>query len=207
MAVPFAAAALVLASAVVVPRVTASGAEPSCSVAYTVTNEWGGGFQGSVTLINNASALAGWSLGFAFTGNQKVTQGWNAKWSQSAGTVTAANESWNGSLAHGASVTLGFLASLTGANTPPRAFTLNGEPCATTGGGDPTPTPTPTAEALAGAYGGPAPVVTGEYRLGDVRHITADSARLREQLGWRPVVGFAEGMAEFARAELRPAVG
>lgn len=47
--------------------------------------------------------------------------------------------------------------------------------------------------------------MTGEYRLGDVRHITADSARLREQLGWRPVVGFAEGMAEFARAELRPA--
>lgn len=63
------------------------------------------------------------------------------------------------------------------------------------------------AEALAGAYGGPAPVVTGEYRLGDVRHITADSARLREQLGWRPAVGFAEGMAEFARAELRPATG
>ncbi|MFK8907847.1 NAD-dependent epimerase/dehydratase family protein [Streptomyces sp. YS-3] len=61
------------------------------------------------------------------------------------------------------------------------------------------------AQALAAAYGGPAPVVTGEYRLGDVRHITADSARLREQLGWRPRVGFAEGMAEFARAELRPA--
>ncbi|GGP58234.1 NAD-dependent epimerase/dehydratase family protein [Streptomyces melanogenes] len=63
------------------------------------------------------------------------------------------------------------------------------------------------AEALAGAYGGPKPVVTGEYRLGDVRHITADSARLREQLGWRPAVGFADGMAEFARAELRPATG
>ncbi|MEU5432804.1 NAD-dependent epimerase/dehydratase family protein [Streptomyces sp. NPDC020719] len=60
------------------------------------------------------------------------------------------------------------------------------------------------AGALADAYGGPAPVVTGEYRLGDVRHITADSARLREELGWRPAVGFAEGMTEFARAELRP---
>ncbi|MBD0741606.1 NAD(P)-dependent oxidoreductase [Streptomyces sp. CBMA152] len=60
------------------------------------------------------------------------------------------------------------------------------------------------ARALADAYGGPAPVVTGEYRLGDVRHITADSARLREELGWRPAVGFAEGMTEFARAELRP---
>ncbi|KOU38214.1 NAD-dependent epimerase/dehydratase family protein [Streptomyces sp. WM6378] len=56
------------------------------------------------------------------------------------------------------------------------------------------------ARALASAHGGPAPVVTGEYRLGDVRHITADSARLRSELGWKPVVKFAEGMAEFAAA-------
>ncbi|GAA2147145.1 NAD-dependent epimerase/dehydratase family protein [Kitasatospora kazusensis] len=59
------------------------------------------------------------------------------------------------------------------------------------------------ALALAAAYGGPAPVVTGEYRLGDVRHITADSARLRAELGWRPEVSFAEGMTEFAAAPLR----
>ncbi|MFH8383758.1 NAD-dependent epimerase/dehydratase family protein [Kitasatospora sp. NPDC018058] len=59
------------------------------------------------------------------------------------------------------------------------------------------------AEALAAAYGGPAPVVTGEYRLGDVRHITADSSRLREELGWRARAAFAEGMAEFAAAPQR----
>ncbi|MFF4319462.1 NAD-dependent epimerase/dehydratase family protein [Streptomyces sp. NPDC001568] len=54
------------------------------------------------------------------------------------------------------------------------------------------------AAALAGACAGPAPVVTGEYRLGDVRHITADSARLREELGWSTSVPFAAGMAELA---------
>ncbi|MFF9647042.1 NAD-dependent epimerase/dehydratase family protein [Kitasatospora aureofaciens] len=59
------------------------------------------------------------------------------------------------------------------------------------------------ARALATAHGGPAPVVTGEYRLGDVRHITADSSRLREELDWRARVPFAEGMAEFAAAPLR----
>ncbi|MEV7400410.1 NAD-dependent epimerase/dehydratase family protein [Streptomyces sp. NPDC091267] len=59
------------------------------------------------------------------------------------------------------------------------------------------------AAALASAHGGPAPEVTGEYRLGDVRHVTADSRRLREELGWMPAVGFAEGMAEFAAAPLR----
>ncbi|MBC9711931.1 NAD-dependent epimerase/dehydratase family protein [Streptomyces sp. TRM66268-LWL] len=59
------------------------------------------------------------------------------------------------------------------------------------------------AAALAGAQGGPEPVVTGEYRLGDVRHVTADSSRLRAELGWKPEVGFAAGMREFARAGLR----
>ncbi|MFF4588210.1 NAD-dependent epimerase/dehydratase family protein [Streptomyces sp. NPDC001388] len=68
-----------------------------------------------------------------------------------------------------------------------------------TGSGEPR-TVGELARALAAACGGPEPVVTGEYRLGDVRHITADSSRLRAGLGWKPGVGFAEGMREFARA-------
>ncbi|MGW6396173.1 NAD-dependent epimerase/dehydratase family protein [Streptomyces sp. NPDC055103] len=71
-----------------------------------------------------------------------------------------------------------------------------------TGTGDPH-TVGEMATALALAHGGPEPVVTGEFRLGDVRHITADPSRLRRELGWRPRFGFAEGMAEFARAGQR----
>ncbi|WP_210603243.1 NAD-dependent epimerase/dehydratase family protein [Brevibacterium oceani] len=63
------------------------------------------------------------------------------------------------------------------------------------------------AEALSSALGGPEPVITGEYRLGDVRHITASAQRIRTELGWRPRIGFAEGMAEFARAPMREPVG
>jgi dTDP-L-rhamnose 4-epimerase len=59
------------------------------------------------------------------------------------------------------------------------------------------------AQVLAAAHGGPEPKVTGEYRLGDVRHITASSQRLREELGWRPRVGFEEGIAAFAGAPWR----
>ncbi|MBC2902026.1 NAD-dependent epimerase/dehydratase family protein [Streptomyces cupreus] len=69
-----------------------------------------------------------------------------------------------------------------------------------TGSGDPH-TVGEMAHALAAAYGGPEPVVTGEYRLGDVRHITADSSRLRAESGWKAEVGFEDGMREFARAE------
>ncbi|MEV6489382.1 NAD-dependent epimerase/dehydratase family protein [Actinoplanes sp. NPDC051633] len=59
------------------------------------------------------------------------------------------------------------------------------------------------AGALATAMGGPAPVVTGEFRLGDVRHVVASPARAVHELGFRAAVAFADGMAEFARAALR----
>ncbi|WP_340556374.1 NAD-dependent epimerase/dehydratase family protein [Streptomyces sp. GSL17-111] len=73
-----------------------------------------------------------------------------------------------------------------------------------TGSGEPH-TVGEMARALAAAFGGPAPQVTGEYRLGDVRHITASSRRLREELGWRPRTPFSRGMEHFARAPLGPA--
>jgi dTDP-L-rhamnose 4-epimerase len=56
------------------------------------------------------------------------------------------------------------------------------------------------AEALALALDGPNPIVTGRYRLGDVRHITADSSRLVSELGWSPSIAFEDGMAELSRA-------
>ncbi len=62
------------------------------------------------------------------------------------------------------------------------------------------------AAALSAAANGPEPVTTGEYRLGDVRHITASSERLRSELGWMPKVDFETGMREFATAPLRAAV-
>jgi dTDP-L-rhamnose 4-epimerase len=52
------------------------------------------------------------------------------------------------------------------------------------------------AEALSRALGGPAPVITGRYRIGDVRHITANSSRLREELDWAPTVDFASAVAD-----------
>ena len=54
------------------------------------------------------------------------------------------------------------------------------------------------AAALAEALAGPEPVVTGAYRLGDVRHVTASNTRLRAELDWRPRVDFADGIKEFA---------
>jgi dTDP-L-rhamnose 4-epimerase len=59
------------------------------------------------------------------------------------------------------------------------------------------------ARALATAMAGPAPVVTGQYRAGDVRHITAAPNRAVRELGFTAAVPFDAGMAEFATAPLR----
>ena len=59
------------------------------------------------------------------------------------------------------------------------------------------------ARALCRAAGGPEPVVTGEYRLGDVRHVVGSPRRARDELGFRARIGPDEGMAEFAGAPLR----
>ena len=62
------------------------------------------------------------------------------------------------------------------------------------------------ATALAEANHGPAPEITGEYRLGDVRHIVASPAKAARELGFAARVSFAEGIREFAHAPLRKAV-
>ncbi|WP_446226481.1 NAD-dependent epimerase/dehydratase family protein [Nocardia sp. IBHARD005] len=63
------------------------------------------------------------------------------------------------------------------------------------------------ASVLAQACGGPAPVVTGHYRAGDVRHIVADPERARRTLGFVAKVDPAAGLAQFATAPLRPTAG
>ena len=61
------------------------------------------------------------------------------------------------------------------------------------------------ASALAAGFGTgtPEPVVTGRYRLGDVRHVFAATDAAAERLGFRADVRFDEGMLEFAAAPLR----
>jgi dTDP-L-rhamnose 4-epimerase len=54
------------------------------------------------------------------------------------------------------------------------------------------------ARELSRALDGPAPVVTGDYRLGDVRHITADCSAAERLLGWRAQVDLASGLAELS---------
>jgi dTDP-L-rhamnose 4-epimerase len=49
------------------------------------------------------------------------------------------------------------------------------------------------------AAGGPPPVVTGEWRLGDVRHVVASPAKAAAHLGFQSEVSFRDGLRDLAR--------
>lgn len=59
------------------------------------------------------------------------------------------------------------------------------------------------ATRLCEARGAGAPVVTGQYRSGDVRHIVASPAHAAQVLGFEASIDPREGLAEFAFAPLR----
>lgn len=59
------------------------------------------------------------------------------------------------------------------------------------------------ATRLCEARDAAAPMVTGEYRSGDVRHIVADPALAADVLGFRAAIDPRDGLAEFAFAPLR----
>ena len=52
------------------------------------------------------------------------------------------------------------------------------------------------AELMSAIMGGPPPVITGQFRLGDVRHITADCSKAGRVLGWRSRIRLEDGIAD-----------
>ena len=102
----------------------------TCRVDYGIPNNWGSGFTAGVGITNTGpTPINGWTLRFTFPGNQQLTHGWEATWSQTGNQVTAANLQWNATISPGATIRAGFNASYSGANPPPNSFTLNNNTC------------------------------------------------------------------------------
>jgi len=94
------------------PSTSPTAGGGACTATYKVVSQWGGSFQGEVTVKNaSAAASSAWTATFTFANGQQVTQWWNATATQSGTTVTARNVTYNGGLAAGASTSFGFLAS------------------------------------------------------------------------------------------------
>jgi cellulase/cellobiase CelA1 len=93
----------IAALALTQPAAAASG----CQISYT-SSSWPGGFTASISVTNLGSPITNWTLAFTLPGNEAVSQGWSANYSQSGQNVTAANASYNGSLGTNGNTSIGF---------------------------------------------------------------------------------------------------
>lgn len=94
--------------------------------AYRTTDDWGSGFNGEITLTNRGEeAWSGWRLEFDWI--HEINQVWNALLVESAhGSYVIGNEAWNGVVAPGQSVVIGFGGSPGNVSTIPSNVYVNG---------------------------------------------------------------------------------
>jgi glycosyl hydrolase family 62/cellulose binding protein with CBM2 domain len=123
------AGAALLGSAALAVALPASAATAGCSVNYTISSQWQGGFGANVSIKNLGDALSSWSLTWTYGAGQTVTASWNTALTQSGSAVTAKNVSYNGSIGTNGEVSFGFNGSSTGSNPVPTDFALNGVAC------------------------------------------------------------------------------
>lgn len=102
----------------------------TCVVRFSVSDQWNDGFTAEVAITNKSGeTLSPWTLTWTFTAGQRVTHGWDGRYSQSGDRVTVNAESYNGTLAPGATVTTGLNGAFDHGNPAPTGFALNGARC------------------------------------------------------------------------------
>ena len=113
------------------PTTTTTTAAPvSCSVSYTLTNTWAGGFQAQVVVTDTGTAaINGWTVRWSFPGDQQISNAWDATVSQSGPAVTAVNAGYDATIAPSGTASFGFTATYQASNAAPASFSVNGTAC------------------------------------------------------------------------------
>jgi hypothetical protein len=103
----------------------------SCSVSYSVTSQWPGGFGGTFSIKNTGTTtIKDWVLTWTWPGSQTVTQSWDSTYSQTGANITFTYESYDATIAAGATLSgMGFNGNWSGSNVAPTAFYVNGTLC------------------------------------------------------------------------------
>ncbi|WP_051967352.1 glycoside hydrolase family 48 protein [Kitasatospora mediocidica] len=123
------ALALAAAAGGVLGTPAAAAGTVSCGVSYS-TNDWGSGFTANLTISDTGSTpVNGWTLSYAYSGNQTLSNGWNGNWTQTGTTVTVTNPGYATTINPGSTYTTSANFSYSGTNTTPTTFTLNGTTC------------------------------------------------------------------------------
>jgi hypothetical protein len=112
----------------ITPTATPTASNNGAGIVTYTMYDWGTGATVSIDIKNNGStAINGWTIVWSFAGNQKITQMWNASFTQSETRVTVKNLSYNSTIPFKGSVSFGFNLSYSGSNAKPTGFTVNGE--------------------------------------------------------------------------------
>ncbi len=95
------------------------------SINYAVTDNWGSGFIGNMTVAGGNQALNGWTV--EFDAGFNITNIWNAEIVSHVGThYVVRNASYNSQVAAGQQASFGFQAAAGSAGTQATGFTVNG---------------------------------------------------------------------------------
>ncbi|MEU4528575.1 cellulose binding domain-containing protein [Micromonospora ureilytica] len=90
---------------------------PGCTAVYSVQDQWNGGFVANVSVTAGTTALTGWRVTLTLPSGASVSSLWNGVSSGTSGTITVANQSYNGRLAAGQATSFGFQGTGSGSGT------------------------------------------------------------------------------------------
>ncbi|MEU8406325.1 cellulose binding domain-containing protein [Micromonospora sp. NPDC048842] len=90
---------------------------PGCTAVYAVQDQWNGGFVANVSVTAGTTALTGWRVTLTLPSGASVSSLWNGVSSGTSGTITVANQSYNGRLAAGQATSFGFQGTGSGSGT------------------------------------------------------------------------------------------
>ncbi|WP_327032133.1 cellulose binding domain-containing protein [Micromonospora ureilytica] len=90
---------------------------PGCTAVYSVQDQWNGGFVANVSVTAGTAALTGWRVTLILPSGASVSSLWNGVSSGTSGTITVANQSYNGRLAAGQATSFGFQGTGSGSGT------------------------------------------------------------------------------------------
>ena len=91
-----------------------------CTAAYSISSDWGVGFNANVTVTNTGTATTKtWTVSWTWAGNQTITNLWNGSYTQTGKAVVVTNAAYNNAIAAGGNTSFGFGGSYSGTNTAP----------------------------------------------------------------------------------------
>ncbi|MFC4852374.1 endo-1,4-beta-xylanase [Actinophytocola glycyrrhizae] len=87
--------------------------------ATVATNQWQGGFVGTVKVTAGSAAVSRWTVTITMPSGASIVNSWNTNRSANAGTIQFANAAHNGSIAPGQSTEFGYQGTGTGTGVTP----------------------------------------------------------------------------------------